>query len=370
MIGFSKIKYMPYLFYHLDALTGLDSICVDLIYWNRDLKNDSTLNKTNLFEFKRHQDETTSLFGKVINFLKYRFFAERIIKKSQPDLIIVLHSMPGVLLQRLLRKKYSFKYIFDYRDITYEKHIFYKKKINKLANNSLLTLISSPKYKTVFDIPNQKKLFVSHNVRLIDLTLFKKNKNEQLKRKLTIAFWGIIRHTSINIRLIDAIKNDCRFTVLYYGPDNNCVKEIKKYLANNNIANVFFMGQYDPEQRKNMAQKADIIHNLYNFDDHNMNKAISNKFYDGIIFQKPQMCINGSYMAEVVKEYDIGIVVDFSKPDLANYIFNEYNRLFMSPIFFSNCEKLVSNVKNEVVWYQNKLKKYCEGCANAKHNLY
>ena len=63
---------------------------------------------------------------------------------------------------------------------------------------------------------------------------------------------------------------------------------------------MFFHGEYKPEDRYTFVRSTDLIHNIYK--DRNMMLAMGNKYYDGLIFYIPQLCMKGSFMGEKCAE--------------------------------------------------------------------
>ena len=123
IIGFSKIKFMPYLNFYLKNIDNTKHE-IHVLYWNRDLKEENldVCQGTTLHKFEEYQRDSAQKFSKIINFIKFRKYVLKTIEKDKYDFLIVLHTIPGILLRDILKNKYSNNYIFDFRDITYEKN--------------------------------------------------------------------------------------------------------------------------------------------------------------------------------------------------------------------------------------------------------
>jgi hypothetical protein len=121
IMGLGKLKFMPYINFYLDSLDK-QSNSVHVLYWNRDLKQEDTsrFESITLHEFRCFQEDDAPKASKVKSFLKYRRFALELLKKESFDLVIVLHSLTGVVVCDYLKKHFRGKLIFDYRDVTYE----------------------------------------------------------------------------------------------------------------------------------------------------------------------------------------------------------------------------------------------------------
>ena len=80
IMGFSKIKYMPYINFYLENINA-DENDVHLLYWNRDLKAEdvSALTNIELHEFCCFQSDDVSKLSKIGSFIKYRKFALKIL---------------------------------------------------------------------------------------------------------------------------------------------------------------------------------------------------------------------------------------------------------------------------------------------------
>lgn len=324
IIGFSKIKYMPYMNFYLDNI-NVSANDVHLLYWNRDLKDEDTSSFDGiiLHEFKCYQEDDVSKLSKLSSFKKYRSFALQVIKKNHFDFIFVLHTLPGVLIANNLKKNYFGKYILDYRDSTYESFPPFKKIVADLVKGSYATFVSSDAFRKYLPQSEEKKIFTSHNILLDSLN----HRDEKEKcgipsDKIRIAFWGFIRHEEINLEIIRKIAADSRFELHYYGREQQVAFNLKQYVNENGINNVFFHGEYKPEERYEFVRQTDIIHNIYY--DNNTMLAMGNKYYDGAIFRIPQICMKGSYMAEKSTENGIGLACDPYEDDFSEEIFQYY----------------------------------------------
>ena len=343
IIGFAKIKYMPYLNLYLDNIDTSKNE-VHVLYWNRDLQQEALPRGKNIIwhEFKCYQEDDVSRFTKIGSFLKFRNFAKSVIKKEKFDFLITLTTVVSVLLSDILIKKYPQKYFFDYRDITYEGLSVYKRILWSIVKNSTKTFVSSDAFRGYFPQSQQKKIHTTYN--LLEDSLSHREDKEAYgvsSDKIRIAFWGFIRHEEINKSIIKSLANDGRFQLHYYGREQETGKALKAYAAELKAENVFFHGEYKPEDRYEFIKNTDIIHNIY--DDSNMMLAMGNKFYDGIIFRIPQICTKGSFMSEMAEQYGVGKAVDAKAQDFADSVYGYYTGLDFSG-FRQNCDIALEQV--------------------------
>jgi hypothetical protein len=341
IMGFTKIKYMPYMNFYVENLDCMQNE-VHLLYWNRDCKDEiSPSRKITYHELSLYQEDDVAKFKKILSFYQYRRFALNLLEDEQFDLVIVLHSIPGVLINDYLIERYKGKYILDYRDYTYENIKLYKKVIHKLVNNSYSTFVSSNAFREI--LPLSEKIYTSHNILVDSL-----NHRNALKIKdvpIKLSFWGFIRHEKINREIIKKLANDGRFELHFYGREQTVAINLKKYVSEIGAKNVFFHGEYKPVDRYEFAKSTSIIHNLYD-NDVTMTKAMANKYYDGMIFRIPQICNLGSYMGGEITKAGIGLACDPYTDTFPDAIYEYYTNLDME-LFSINCDNELKCIMEE-----------------------
>ena len=342
VIGFAKFKYMPYLNFYIDN-TDLTENELHIVYWNRDGQPDTLPRKDglHLYEFGEIQPDDVKKQKKILNFLKFRKFTADIIKKEQFDFIIVIQSVTAVLFYDILTKKYRDRYLFDYRDVTYEGIAPYKKAIAGLVNNSKYTLVSSDAFRRF--LPQSGKIHTTHNFTEKALgNRLPAHKNTQPPVRLR--FWGFLRHGELNKKIIAALANDNRFELHYHSPEQSAEPGLRKYAASLKAENVFFHGGYLPDERFSFAADTDILLNM--FENDTTVYAVGNKFYDGLIFRLPLICTAGSFMAELSEKFGVGLAANPDSPTLADDIFEFYSSLD-TEAFSDACDTTLEKITAE-----------------------
>ncbi len=345
IMGFTKMKYMPYINFYLDNTDKRNDI--HILYWNRDLKCEELSEYDNyvLHEFRCYQEDDVSKISKIRSFVKYRRYAVGLIEKERFDFIFVLHSLPGVLIADVLKKKYSGKYILDYRDSTYEGFAPFKKIVGNIVECSEATFVSSDAFRCFLPNKFESKIYTSHN--LLTASLDHRDEKKLFgtsSDKLRIAFWGFIRHEEVNKEIIRKIALDDRFELHYYGREQQVAFELKKYAARLKAENVFFHGEYRPEDRYVFVRNTDLIHNIY--DDRNMMLAMGNKYYDAAIFRIPIVSIKGSAMAKRAEKAGIGISADPYEEDFTDKLYSAYRSMDKEK-FEKHCDNELASVMRE-----------------------
>ena len=243
----------------------------------------------------------------------------------------------------LVSKRFKEKFIYDYRDSTYENISVYKSLVKKLVRCSHTTFVSSKGFKKY--LPESRKIKFTHNILAEDFEWLKAHKPEKnVSEKIRIGFWGFLREEAVNLKIIEKISQDARFELHYYGREQKTARYLKQYVADNGIKNVFFYGEYEPTEKYDFLKNTDIIHNIYSGD--KMLSATSNKFYDGVLFKRPQICMPGSYMGKCVNDEKIGITVDPCDNDFTDKIYDYYESIDKDA-FSKNCDKLLAEIIKE-----------------------
>lgn len=344
IIGPGKMKYMPYIHFYLDNIVW-QSNEIHVVYWNRDERDEDLLKfeGLHLHEFRKFMVNDAPLNTKLRHFYSFRKYCIKILKQFGFDFIIVLHSIPAVVLYDWLTKHFKGRYIFDYRDSTYEPRVaFFKKMVGDIIRNSKVSFTSSDGFREYFPTDCNKKVITTHN--LLEESLCHRDYEKTPSKRIRIAFWGFIRHVEINKYLQDRIGNDPRFELHYYGREQIDALKLKEYAVQNGYSNVYFHGEYKPADRYSFVENTDIIHNIYL--DTNMLRAMGNKYYDGIIFRIPQVCFPGSQMSKMCNNAHVGISLDPRAEDFCDKLFDYYSSINRD-LFNNACDKELTRILDE-----------------------
>lgn len=346
-LGFTKIKYLPYMHFYLDQIDS-EKNDVHLVYWDRDEAVDSEVPAdVHLHCYKKAMNDSWALSKKLLPIYGFGKFAKQIIHDIKPDFLFVLHSTTAITIYSLLCKEYKAKYIFDFRDLTYERFGFYKKMVANVICNSAASFTSSDGFREF--LPDTDKLYTSHNLLNETLKLHEEYFNNNCAnedRPITIAFWGMLRHLEYNIKVIEKLGNDPRFELHYYG---RCDDEFRQLFeeCKTKYKNIFYHGEYLPSERNEFAKNTDLIHNLYSNNDATMPHAMGNKFYDGLIYYIPLLSQRDSFMGRMCSKYQVGLECDPTEDSFADDIYNYYRTLDREQ-FNEHCDIALSDIMEQV----------------------
>lgn len=319
MIGivcFNSLRYYQFL-YKYTRILDKNNIKYEVIFWNRE--NEQLEIDKNWISFNYSLNTFQPFYKKVKGFIKYKIFLKKLLKERKYKKIIVLTSQTAFVLFKQLITQYSNKYIFDFRDITFENIYLYKVLINRIIKNSIFTSISSEGF--INKLGYNNKYVLSHNTRNFELLNIKKN----YASKIRVVYWGMVRQLDFNYKICDLFSKDERFELYYHGAGYH--NELKKYCEENDYKNIFITGAYKLDKISDFAQNTDIVLNLYNNDIHQQ-PAMTVKFYDSIMYGRPMIVNKNSYMAELVKEYNLGFVLDINEDTFLEDLYKnflEYN---------------------------------------------
>ena len=319
LIFCGDLKYCPYIKRYIERIEKSSSqYCV--LFWNR---SGFEINyPENYIYFDSKSDLAKGKLSKVVDFIKFRRWLIAKLREISPDKIIALSTLTGVLLGRKLYKG-KVPYVFDIRDYSYE-HIrpFYMIE-KKVINNSVFTAISS---KGFMNFLPPHDYVIAHNFNRKDVV--EQAKFRKRNGKLSFVWNGVVRYFEFQKQYLDALKNDERFTIVFHG-DGPEVGSYKSYCSDNGFENAIFTGSYDNEKKTELLKEADILNNCYGYVKSAGNKlkyAVSNRFYDGMIYHIPQIVEPDGFKTDWAKSSGVGISLPLNE-DFADKLYEYYMNL-------------------------------------------
>ena len=145
---------------------------------------------------------------------------------------------------------------------------------------------------------------------------------------------------------------------LYFNGEGTDNKKIENYIKENNIINVILTGRFSDNDIQRLYYNSTIVNILISCSDLNSKTLLTNRLYQAVIFGKPILANIGTYQASIVKEYNLGLVIE-TFDNLENIILkyiknidiNKYNsgrNIFINNVITDNMEfnfRLFSFVK-------------------------
>lgn len=349
LIFCGDLKYCPYIKRYIEIL-DMNKNSYKIYFWNRSgdyIDLDST------YEYYNQSSKLNKAkIGKLIDFVEYRRWLIKKLNKDRPDKFIILSTLTGIILSDYIMKNRN-QYIFDIRDYSYEYLGVYRDIESRIIENSFLTVISSKGFKSFLP---KKNYIIAHNFNRNDIKgVYKFKKTDE---RITFVWNGLIRYFDYQKQYLDVLKNDERFLIKYHG-DGPELDMYKQYAKMQKMKNIFFTGIYKNDEKEEMLKGADILNNCYGYRKNAGNKlkfAVSNRFYDGIIYHIPQLVEGEGFKTQWAKKSGIGISIQ-PNCDFADNLYNYYMHLDETK-FDDNCDKILHMVLEEDDLFISSIEKF------------
>lgn len=251
-------------------------------------------------------DAGNSSVSKLLNYWKFSKFVKKNLKHNNYDKVIVFGSQIGIFCSNFLKKYYPSKYIFDFRDLSIEQKRIFKSTFERLLHNSYRNVISSPGF--IKYLPSGNEYIISHNFIVTEVkSALGKICNHRLTKPIDVLTIGGIRDADSNILVIDALGNDDRYSLRFVGK-GPAAEILKKHAKDKNYKNVSFEGYYKKEDEPDIIRTTQFLNIFY------PNKishitALSNRFYNSIIYRKPMITTKGQIQGDFCEKYNLGIAI-------------------------------------------------------------
>lgn len=349
IIGCFDLLMHPYSRKYIEILE-MYHVDYDMIYWNRSSDDN---HEKHYCPFQFPLNTYSSRLKKIKGYYKYRQFVLGYIKSGEYDKIIFLTTQTMVYFFNFALGKYKNKYIFDYRDETYESNKLFKNIVLICIKNSHKVVMSSPGFIKLFDKYIKDKFVLCHNTKnnFCNISIKKTPST-----KIRITYWGQIRLPEYFIKIIKAFENDTRFELNFHGEGNS--EPLIQFVKRNKINNVFFSGRFTQGDITKFASETDFLINCYPNDSY-QKLALTVKMYEGISFGIPMLVQKGSFMSEYLKKYGYPFVeVDFDGSD-------NHNSLKNSILDFDNINidknSIISEINRDQNLFNSEIVKFIQG---------
>lgn len=340
---------MPYV-YEYERILKENNQPYDLVCFDRRCTKPITKEK-NVYTF--YHELGTDRKKKIIPYLQYAQFVKSLIKKNKYDKLIILTTVPAVMLYHVLIHQYKGRYIFDYRDYTFEKIKFYKNAVNTIVLKSYASFLSSEGFYSF--VNRSKKTHIVHNITNAEKAV---EHRSSVHDPITIGFVGLVRYFDVNTKLIEAFKNNDKYRLMYTGTIyDDC--DLPQYCENNNISNVVFTGEFQNTEKPEIYKSIDLINSVYSLKSKEVSRAIPNRLYDAALYKIPLLVAKGSFLSEVVENYHLGLSIDIGIT--AEEIFKKVDEYFANldrDKFEENCNVFLMHVQKDQEYFNNKVRKF------------
>lgn len=281
-----------------------NNILYDIIYidkYNSDEENSAN----NIYKYNLKINKDWSFVRKILKYWDFKKYAKQILLINKYDFIIVWNSFTAFMFTDILTKFYRGKYCINIRDYAKERLLPVFMRMKKVINHSVFTTISSDGFKKF--LPNFNYVTVhSMNMKVLQNCV----PYSTLRRPdepIRITYIGYMSFIENCYRLIDALGNDKRYILQFYGEGSEAILD---YTHDRGIKNVKCHGRFEPSETSTFIQNSDIIYNLYGVGNLHVDTALSIKLYYAIYLNIPILVFKDTYMEEISTKCGIGYVID------------------------------------------------------------
>lgn len=312
---------------HLKIYTNIlrdKNIPYDTISWDR-----GNCFEKNEFTFSKESVYKGSLYKRLWSYILFVRFIKHLVRKYNYDKLIVISPQVALFIPLFLKRKYKKKYIFDYRDLSIDQKVFFKPLMKMVLRHSYANVISSPGFKEY--LPSGFNYILSHNFDIKILEANLGNESVPLPsgviKVLTI---GAIRFDA-NYSVIDSLGNAEGIEISFVGK-GGAAPILEKYANSKGIKNIVFKGQYRKEEEGDIIRGHTMVNIFYPNKPSHIS-ALSNRFYNSLIFKRPMLVTKGGTQGYYAERYGVGLATDNCdnltekiKKYLENLDYSEYEK--------------------------------------------
>lgn len=353
IILYGSFELAPYAKLYMKILDGAGEK-YHLIGWKRETQTTYSGENVYVYEGKTAK-RFSSVLHKIGPSFGYRHFVKKLIRKNKYDKLIILTTQTAVILADVLLGKYKNRYIFDYRDKSYEYIKPYGFLVNLFVKNSAETAVSSPWFKD--NLTKNKEYILVHNFQN-DFLKYTKNEcaKKEKDQKIIIGYVGALRAYGYHKRLIDIFADDKRFEFYTYGCGDD-TERLKEYAGNYN--NIYVCGAYNECDKSRIIDTFDMM--IYNYPYNYVNDgAVANKYYDSLIMKKPMIVNTETVLGRYIAESGLGVGIDEEDEKSADKIYSWYMS-FDAAEFSAKCNENMKKYEEDNQKFILKMKKALTG---------
>lgn len=270
-------------------------------------------------------------------FLRFYFYAVRIIKQNCYSHVIVWNENTAALFSLFLIKNYSGKYCVNVRDPISDLGLFGRAADCAVAK-SFFSTVPTPEAEELKG-KNKDKYIVVYNrdYELLSKWATKGCKREKLPIRLT--HLGVYsKAVRGSIELADLFGNDKRFELNFYGAGFD--QEFQEYISNCGYTNINTKGSFVAEKTRDYLQNTDIINSYYNmYNQPGLKNSFGIKHSYTPMLYLPGLADENTAWGRLSKPYNMAFLVnDKNRNKLPDLLFKWYSELDFDT-FVENCDK-------------------------------
>lgn len=351
LIFIGNIEYCPYL-KEYETIIQNYNFDYDVLFWEREHLTEMYPDNYHYFSLK--SDLQKQKYQKILDFIKFANWLNKVLKKGNYTHLIFLDTLSGIISYLTNSIPKHAHMLLEIRDYTYEHiKIFYhiEKKLISKMDQIFISSYAFQKFLPDFQYTFTHNFNTNEYMDLCPLTSFHK---KQPNETLNLVYTGSVKYFNYQKAIINSFKNDPGFHIYYHGMGPDYLK-LKHYCQNENITNVTFTGLYENKQKPDFYKNADFLINCYDINLGNeIIYAISNKYYDGLIYHIPQLSECRSFKGSLVEKNNIGITWRPEDGNLKEKLLQYYYSI-NDDSFNQTCLKKMDHYYKEYIIYKEKI---------------
>lgn len=296
-----SIWYAPYVRIYTRILDE-QKVDYNIISWNREGDDKAEGFQYNELCKKGHGSAGFFAYKGYIKFIKLT------IKEQGFDKIIVFGPQMTCLLSGYLLRKFRYRYMLDYRDLSIEQKLGFKQLYSIMLKYSCVNVISSPGFKQCLP---KRDYYLSHNfdVNAVKSALCSNiGENFNYSESINVLTIGAIRDFTSNIKIVKALGNKDGFYMSFVGK-GNATSRIEAFCKEKEIKNFSMAGFYHKSEEVGFVERCTYMNIFYpRIISHDT--ALSNRFYNSLIYKKPMIVTKDTTQGVYVEKYKVGVAVE------------------------------------------------------------
>lgn len=254
-------------------------------------------------------------FKNIVPYLKFQFnMCKWLVKNRERFSIVHACDFDTAFFSSKIAHFFKKKIVFDIFDFLYgepQNIIQYvvKKAQIRIINKADGIIICTEERKRQIIGSNPHRLVVIHNTPSGELTnghIQKETENTKTK----VVYVGILQDYRLLIEISEYFKKhrEIEFHIGGFGKYEDYFLDLsKKY------DNIKYYGRMKYEDTLQLESECDVMLAIYDPSIENHRFAAPNKFYESLMLGKPVIMVRNTGMSDVVKYYDIGVLIEYSK---------------------------------------------------------
>lgn len=294
-----SICYSPYVRIY-SKIFDEEGIDYSIISWNREGDDKVEGVQYNVASANGHGSASWREYRGYISFVK-----KQLIDNSF-DRLIIFGPQLACLLGFFLLSNYRGRYMLDYRDLSIEQKPVFRLMYSILLKNSACNVISSPGFKKYLPKSNY---ILSHNIN-IDLAKSAIDDKIDTSYEMTdieVLTIGAIRDFESNVEILNSLGNQ-EGILLHFVGKGGAVNDLQRVCNEKSYSNVIFDGYYEKKDEPRYVSNATFL-NIYYPRRPSHDTALSNRFYNSLIFQKPMIVTANTTQGDYVAQYGLGLSI-------------------------------------------------------------